>query len=55
MKKQYINPAVEIVMVETQQMLAVSAPSIVEDPFTAGDEVLAPEAIVFDDLSNLIK
>lgn len=57
MKKIYMIPEVEVVEVQTQQMLAASALGIGQN-FTAGDEVLAPEMDLdsyFDGGDNLDK
>jgi len=57
MKKIYMIPEVEVVEVQTQQMLAASALGIGEN-FTAGEDVLAPEMDLdsyFDGGDNLDK
>jgi hypothetical protein len=57
MKKTYIIPELEVVKVQTQQMLAASALGI-GDNFTAGEDVLAPEMDLdnfFDGGDNLDK
>ena len=55
MKKIYMIPEVEIVEVQTQQMLAASALGIGEN-FAEGDVVVAPELNLdgmFDNTDNL--
>ena len=42
MKKTYINPELEVVKIQTMQMLAASDP-ILGDEFSEGDPILAPE------------
>ena len=57
MKKIYIIPELEVVKVQTQQMLAASALGI-GDNFTDGEDVLAPEMDLdnfFDGGDNLDK
>lgn len=41
MKKTYIIPELEVVRIETQQMLAASGPVLSDKPYESG-EILAP-------------
>lgn len=56
MKKTYIIPELEVVKVQTQQMLAASTLGVGADFNSATDEVLAPEMNLdgfFDNTDNL--
>ncbi len=54
MKKQYINPEVEIILAETQEALAasVAGPSVASDDYN-GETILSREIMEFDFLSNI--
>ena len=43
MKKTYINPELEVVKIQTMQMLAASDPDLGGGDFGGGDPILAPE------------
>lgn len=43
MKKTYINPELEVVKIQTMQMLAASDPGLGGGDFGGGDPILAPE------------
>jgi hypothetical protein len=43
MKKTYQIPTLEVVKIETQQMLAGSIPSITDQPWMPDNPVLSPE------------
>ena len=43
MKKTYINPELEVVKIQTMQMLAASDPILGGEDFGGSDPILAPE------------